>query len=94
MELNTTVVDSDLILLMVDAQFSKDGTPLTLTGLAVTGTTFTYTIRLDSFDRRDAGNYTCTANVTPSSTSTYLTASGESRCASIVIMAGVFYLLG
>ena len=79
---------------MVDAQFSKDGTPLTLTGLTVTGTTFTYTTWLGSFDRRDAGNYTCKANMRPNPASTYLTASEESLQAAIVIVAGVFYLLG
>ena len=94
-ELSSAVVDSDLILIMVDTQLSRDETPLTLTGLTVTGTTFVYTIHLSSFDRRDAGNYTCTATVRPKPTSTHITASGESvQTAAIVIMAGMLYLLG
>ena len=77
-EMAQGVVDSDLSLIMVDAQLSRDGTPLTLTGPTVTGTTFTYTIQLDSFGRNDSGNYTCSATVTRvQPTSTYLTGSGQ-----------------
>ena len=77
-EMAQGVVDSDLSLLMVDAQLSRDGTPLTLTGPTVTGTTFTYTIQLDSFGRNDSGNYNCSATVRRvQSTSTYLTGSGQ-----------------
>ena len=50
-ELSPVVVDSDLSVLMVDVQLSRDGTPLTLTDPTVAGTTFTYTIQLDSFGR-------------------------------------------
>ena len=76
-ELSPAVVESDLSLLMVDAQLSRDGTPLTLTGPTVAGTTFTYTIQLDSFGRSDSRNYTCTATVRPQQPSTFLTESGE-----------------
>ena len=72
-ELGPAVSQSDVPLLTVDAQLSRDGTPLALTGPTVTGTTFTYTIQLDSFGRSDSGNYTCTATVRPQTTSTYLT---------------------
>ena len=71
-ELSQQVSQSDLSLLMVDAQLSRDGTTLALTGPTVAGTTFTYTIQLDSFGRNDSGNYTCTATVRPQPTSTYL----------------------
>ena len=74
-ELGPVVVDSDLSLLMVDAQLSRDETTLPLTGPTVTGTTFTYTIQLNSFEWNDSGNYTCTATVRPHSTSVYLTGS-------------------
>ena len=76
-ELDPAIVQSDLSLLMVDAQLSRDGTPLALTGPTVTGTTFTYTIQLDSFGRSDSENYTCTATVRPLPTSNYLTGSGQ-----------------
>ena len=69
--LDKSVVGSDLSLLMVDAQLSRDGITLALSGPTVTGTTFTYTIRLDLFGKKDSGNYTCTATVRPRSTSTY-----------------------
>ena len=72
------VVDSDLSLLMVDAQLFRDETPLTLTGPTVIDTTFTYTTQIDSFGRNDSGNYTCSATVTRvQQTSTYLTGSGQ-----------------
>ena len=81
------VVDSDLSLLMVDAQLSKDETPLTLTGPTVTGTTFTYTIQLDSIGKNDSGNYTCSATVTQvQPTSTYLTGSGQATTVDEVVI--------
>ena len=85
-ELGPSVMESDLSLLMVDAQLSRDGTPLTLTSQTVTGTTFTYTRRFESFGRSDSGNYTCTATIRPQPSSTYLTGSGsQSDTAKITI---------
>ena len=74
-ELGPAVVESDLSLLEVDAQLSRDGTALDLTSPTVSDTTFTYVTQLNSFGRNDSGNYTCTATVRPQSTSTYLTGS-------------------
>ena len=71
-ELSPSVMESDLSLLMVDTQLSRDGTPLTLTGPTVAGTTFTYTIQLDSFGRSNSGNYTCTVTVRPQPLSLYI----------------------
>ena len=63
-KMNEKVFESDLSLLMVDTQLSRDGTPLSLTGPTVIGIrTFTYTTQLNSFGRNDSGNYTCTATV-------------------------------
>ena len=70
------VSQSDLSLLMVDVQMSKDGTTLALTGPTVTDTNFTYTIQLDSFGRRDSGNYICKATVSLRQPSIYLTGIG------------------
>ena len=72
MELNSAILGSEIFLLVVDAQLSRDGTPLALTGPIVTGTTFTYSTQLNSFGRSDFGNYTCRATVRPQPTSTYL----------------------
>ena len=69
-KMDERVLEADLSLLEVDAQLSKNGAPLSLTGPSVTGTTFTYTAQLNSFGRSDSGNYTCIANV--SSNSYYL----------------------
>ena len=89
MELNSAIVETDLPLLMVDAQLFREGTLLVLTGLTVTGTTFTYTTQLNSFGRSDSGNYTCTATVRPQSTSTYLTGT-EVLSSNISIEAGMY----
>lgn len=73
-ELSPAVVESDLTLLAVDAQLFRDGNVQTLTGPTRTGTTtFTYTVWLDVFDRRDFGNYTCMATLSPDPNATYLT---------------------
>ena len=76
-ELGPAVMESDLSSLMVDAELSRDGTPLTLSDPTVTGTRFTYSMRFESFGRTDSGNYTCIAEVTPQLSSTYLTGSGS-----------------
>ena len=72
-ELIPAISQSDLSLLMVNAQLSRDGTPLALIGPTVTGTTFTYTIQLDSFSACDSGNYTCTVTVSLLSPSSFIT---------------------
>ena len=72
-ELNSAILGSEIFHLTVNAQLSKDGTRLALTGPIVTGTTFTFTTELNSFQRSDFGNYTCTATIRPQSTSVYLT---------------------
>ena len=94
LELNSvvTVVASEIFLLTVDTQLSRDGTPLTLTGPTVTGTTFTYTRRFESFGRSDSGNYTCTATVGPGLVLTYVTGN-ETLSDTVIIKAGILLLL-
>ena len=87
--LHSAIVESDLPLLMVDAQLSRDGTPLTLTNPTVTGTTFTYTTQLNSFGRSDSGNYICTATVRPQPSSTFITGSETLQSGIISIRAGM-----
>ena len=86
-EMDPKILPSDLSLLEVEAQLSRDGTPLILTDPTVSGTTFTYAIQLDSFSRNDSGKYTCRVTVRPRPTSHDLIQSGESSN-SIVIRAG------
>jgi hypothetical protein len=75
-ELNSGILESDLLLLMVSAQLTHpNGTMLSLSN-TVRGTTFTYTTQLNSFGRSDSGSYTCTATVRPQPTATYLSGSG------------------
>ena len=72
-ELNAAILDSEIFLLAIDTQLSRNGTPLPLVGPIVTGTTFTYTTQLRYFRQSDFGNYTCTAIIRPQPSSTYLT---------------------
>ena len=71
-KLHPAILGSEIFLLVVDAQLSRDGTPLALTGPIVTGTTFTYTAQMNVFGKSDYGNYTCTATVTPQPSLTFL----------------------
>ena len=86
------VLPSDLSLLMVDTQLSRDGTTLPLTGPMVSGTTFTYTIQLNSFGRNDSGNYACSANVTLRQPSTYLTGVGHGTAISEIVIGKRIFL--
>ena len=91
-ELNSVIQSSAInYLLIVDVQLSRDGTPLALTGPTVSGTTFTYTKRFESFGRSDSGNYTCTATIQPQPTSTYLTGNETLTSDSISIKAGMMF---
>ena len=78
-ELGPAISQSDLSLLMVDAQLSRDGTPLDRTGPVISGTTFTYTVQLDSFEMSDVGDYSCTATVSLVSNSTFISGSGTAN---------------
>ena len=83
---------SEIFLLMVDTQLSRDGTPLTLNGPTVSGTTFTYTRRFESFGRSDSGNYTCTASVGPDPAFTYITGN-ETLSATVNIKASICIIM-
>ena len=73
MTLNSAVLSSEIFLVTVDAQLFMDGNQLDLTGPIVTGTIFTYTALLKSFQESDFGSYTCTATVKPHASLIYLT---------------------
>ena len=88
LELNSAVVLSELLLLMVDTQLSRDGTLLALTGPTVSGTTFTYTRQFESFERSDSGNYTCTASIGPDPALAYVTGN-ETLSATVNIKASM-----
>ena len=83
---------SDLSLLMVDTQLSWNGTTLGLPDPVMSGTTFTYTIRLDSFGRNDSGIYVCTANVMLQQPSAYLTGMGHGTFMSEVVIGKRLFL--
>ena len=73
-------MEPELSLLIVDAQLFRNETPLNLTGPPeMRGTTFTYSIQLNSFGRSDLGNYSCTATVTPQPSATYLTGTRQQQ---------------
>ncbi len=90
-ELNSAILGFEIILLMVSAQMYKDdGTSLALTDPIVTGSTFTYTTQLKSFERNDFGNYTCIATIRPRPISTHLTGTSTILSDSLIIEAGKF----
>lgn len=72
-ELGSSILESDLSLLMVDAQLSRNGNTVMQAGLSVTGTTFTYIFLIGSFGIGDSGMYNCTATVSLRISSSYLT---------------------
>ena len=88
-ELNSAIQSSEISLLTIEVQLSRNGTPLTLNGPTVSGTTYTYTRWFESFGRSDSGNYTCTATIQPQQTSTYLTGDETLQSESISIKAGI-----
>ena len=89
LELNSAVVASEILLLMVDTQLYRDGTPLALTEPTIRDTTFTYTTQINSFGRSDSGSYTCTATVGPELALTYVTGN-ETLSAIVNIKAGIY----
>ena len=72
-ELSSIFSDSEISLLIVHAQLSKDGTsPVALNNPIVTGKTFTFSTQINSVQKNDIGNYTCMATVRPRQSLTYL----------------------
>ena len=70
--LNSAIVASDLSLLMVDIQLSRDGVLLhNSTQPPVTGLSYIHTTQLNPFRITDVGNYSCSATIR--SSSAYLT---------------------
>ena len=75
-ELGPVVLESDLSLLLVYTQLSRDGTTLALTGPTVVGTKFIYSFQIKSFTACDNGNYVCAATVSPQFASPYIIGNG------------------
>lgn len=77
-QMKLSVMDSKVSLLMVEAQLIRPNrTMLNLSHPMISDTIFTFTTRVKSFSDDDAGNYTCSATVSPGQSSPYLTGTGE-----------------
>ena len=75
-EFGPVIMESEISFLTVDAQLSRNGSTLTLTGPVLSGTRLSYTYRIESFEVNNTGEYVCTAAVSPSqSSSPYITGS-------------------
>ena len=85
--LNSAIVASDLSLLMVEIQLSRDG--VLFNNSLATDITFTYTTQLNSFGRSDFGNYTCTATIRPQISAVYLIGNETLQSNAINIRAGI-----
>ena len=92
MELNPAILESEVPLLRVGAQLSRDGALLTLARPTVTNTTFTYTTQLNLTKESDYGSYTCTATIRPKLSSIYLTGIDKLLSDSLAIEPGKFVL--
>ena len=92
-ELNSAILVSEVSMLLVSAQLSHpNGTMLSLSN-STTGITFTYTAQLNSFQRNDSGNYSCSATIEPQQTATFVSGSDSvTRTAEITI--GMLYNYG
>ena len=71
------VSESELSLLMVEAQLFRDGTPLTLADPIMRGSSLIFGSEVCSFSDRDVGNYNCTAIVRPAPSFQFLTGTGQ-----------------
>ena len=71
-EFDPIVVGTNLSLLMVDAQLSRDGTMMTLTGPNTPGARFIFSSQITSFEMCNVGDYICTATVSLSSAQIYI----------------------
>ena len=85
-ELDTIILESDLSLLNVSAEISRNGTILTQTSQSVDGTTFNIGATVNFFSQSDIGNYVCTATVMPLSSS--LTGMGQRESEPFEIIIG------
>ena len=89
--MNEYVLPSELSLLMVVAQLTRpDGTTLDLSSPEISGTTYNFITRVNSFGDSDVGNYLCTATVTPRPTATLLTGMGQLESDPVEIMIGMW----
>ena len=86
--LNSTIAASDLSLLSVDVQLSRNGSPLTRTDPTVTDTALIYNIGLNSFSITEVGNYTCNATIRPRSNATYLNVNASLLSNELLVTTG------
>ena len=71
------VSESELSLLMVEAQLFRDGTPLMLDDPTMSGSSLVFGSEISSFNDSSVGNYSCTATISPASSSRFLTGTGQ-----------------
>ena len=90
MELDSIILESDLSLVNVSAEISRDGTILTQTSQSVDGTIFNFgaTVNFFSQSTSDVGNYVCRATVTPLPSSSFLTGMGQRESEPFEIIIG------
>ena len=90
-ELGPGVMESELSLLMVDVQLSRDGIIMrNLSNPMIFSTTLTYTTVLNPFFRSDSGNYTCVATIRPKPFAVYLYGTGKLSSNQIRVTTGSY----
>ena len=89
LRLNSAIVASDVPLLMVETQLSRNGDLLGNPTLSpMTGTTLAYTTLLSSFSISNVGNYTCNSTVRPRPSSTYITGNEALESDTVLVTTG------
>lgn len=93
-ELGPELIVSELSLLVVDVQLSKDGITGNLLDslIRMSGSTIVYSTLVKSFGRHDSGNYSCVATVRPQPFSVYLHGTGEMSNHILVTTGSYLYL--
>ena len=89
MDFGQGVSESELSLLMVEAQLLRDGTPLTLADpIIMRDSSFIFGSEISSFNDSNIGNYSCTATVRPVMSSQFLTGTGQGTSILVTLTIG------
>ena len=88
-QMNQTILASELSLLMMNVSLIKpDGSSLDIYNPVISGKTYSFIVRMISFDDTDFGNYTCTVTVKPQPSSTFLIGMSKLESNPIEVLIG------
>ena len=82
------VSESELSLLMVEAQLFRDGTLLTLADPIMRDSSLIFASEISSFNDSDVGSYNCIATASPAPSSRFLTGTGQGMSPLVRLIIG------